>query len=120
MNSGLERELTPCVKEWVGPGRGPGRGLCDGKQKQKCVCGQQNGSQGYFLKPVFIKKKGEKPWRQLGRHGISLVKKKENINTCKRKISCSNTFKCKQWMFWGVDYESLLSFLYFLIFVKQT
>lgn len=102
--------------------KGPGRGLCDGKQKQKCVCGQQNGSQGYFLKPMFIKKKGEKPWRQLGRHGISLVKKKKRKYKYVQKenilqaIHSNVSSGCSG--VWIMNHLFLSSI--FLIFVKQT
>lgn len=59
--------------------------------------------------------------KAIRRHGISLVKIKENINTqVKGKYLAGNTFKCKRWMFWGVWIMNHLFLLYFLVFVKQT
>lgn len=48
MNSGLERELTPCVKEWVGPGRGQGEDcVMENKSRNVCV-GSRMGLRGIF------------------------------------------------------------------------
>ena len=47
----------------------------ENKSRNVCV-GSRMGLRGIFFKFMFIKKKGAKTWRQLGRHGISLVKKK--------------------------------------------
>ena len=95
----------------------------ENKSRNVCV-GSRKGLRGIFLKFMFIKKKGAKTWRQLGRHGISLVKKKEK----KRKYKYVQKENIWQAMHSNVSsgcfgvwiMNHLFSFLYFLIVVKQT
>lgn len=76
MHPGLERELTPCVKECGGHRKGPRERTVRCKSKAEMCGGEVEWVSGVFLKSVFIKKKEAKTWRQLGSDGISLVKMK--------------------------------------------
>lgn len=95
--------------------RAQGKDWMGGKQKQKCVCGQQNGSQEHFRRSVFIKKKEGKTCRQ---SGMDIFLRKKNI--CKENYLAGNTPKCAWWLSLDVDdeYFHLFVFLYCLHFTK--
>lgn len=90
----------------------------ENKSRNVCV-GSRMGLRGIFKTRVY-QENGREDMKAIRKAWyFSCKNKKENINTCKGKYLAGNTFKCKRWMFWGVDYESLISFLYFLVFVNK-
>ena len=104
MNSGLERELTPCVKECGGHRKGPRERTVRWKTKAEMCLGVGRMGLRSIFKICVYQEKGSKDMEAI-RKGWYFSCKKENINTCNGKRLAGNMSKCEWWMFWGVDYE---------------